>query len=139
MGCFGSKEKKPKGGDTKKAQEPAATKTEDKKPAGAAAGGVKKKELGDEHHENIDDHYILGEELGTQKYFDFIQLCSFCSLGLELIPRCFFIILHSYMLSMSLWIQWKHVSFLSSKLCVYLFIAMLRSSDFQYSHVLVKE
>ncbi len=64
MGCFGSKEKKPaaKKPDTAPATTTPTTAKPDEKKTPQAP---KKKELGGDSFENIDEHYILGEELGT--------------------------------------------------------------------------
>jgi calcium/calmodulin-dependent protein kinase I len=77
MGCFASKEKKPakKAADTKTAPAQASNnsaKPEEKK----AAQPTKKKELNSDSNENIDEHYILGEELGTGGFSIVVEATS---------------------------------------------------------------
>jgi len=79
MGCFGSKEKKPAGkkGDSK-ANEPAKTAPKAETKPATQAAAPKKKELAGEgaRDANIDDHYILGEELGTGGFSIVVEATS---------------------------------------------------------------
>jgi len=77
MGCFGSKGKKA-AADTKRVDNaPAANGAAGKTDAASAKKPEKKKELATTGEEtNIDDHYILGEELGTGGFSVVVEATS---------------------------------------------------------------